>query len=197
MHRLDGEYDESLKAFEKLSRLDPAARAVSAYNRARIFIYKREYDKAMRGDRKGRESRAEPSDAEDLSLRRCTIIGAITTMAIEPDRQGARRASRRWTASGRSTRYISPVPGRADEARAQLTDRTHWPSHAPTTIWPIGSRRPMPFSAKKTLPSNGSTERSNSGTRTSLTSNTTSSLDPASRRSAVSPNLMAEDRNGE
>jgi len=43
MHRLDGEYDESLKAFEKLVRLDPAARAVAAYNRARIFIYKREF----------------------------------------------------------------------------------------------------------------------------------------------------------
>jgi len=28
IHRLDGEYDESLKAYEKLSRLDPAARRV-------------------------------------------------------------------------------------------------------------------------------------------------------------------------
>ncbi len=46
MHRLAGEYDESLKAFEKLKRLDPAARAVAAYNRARIFIYKREFDRA-------------------------------------------------------------------------------------------------------------------------------------------------------
>lgn len=47
MHRLDGEYDESLKAFEKLTRLDPAARAVAAYNRARIFIYTRDFDKAL------------------------------------------------------------------------------------------------------------------------------------------------------
>ncbi|MGB5013887.1 MAG: protein kinase, partial [Pyrinomonadaceae bacterium] len=46
MHRLDGEYEESLRSFEKLSRLDPAARAVAAYNRARIFIYKREFDRA-------------------------------------------------------------------------------------------------------------------------------------------------------
>jgi serine/threonine-protein kinase len=48
INRLDGNYDASLKAFEKLSRLDPAARAVCAYNRARIFIYKREYDRAMK-----------------------------------------------------------------------------------------------------------------------------------------------------
>ncbi len=47
MHRLDGEYEESLKAFEKLTRLDPAARAIAAYNRARIFIYTREFDKAL------------------------------------------------------------------------------------------------------------------------------------------------------
>lgn len=48
INRLDGNYEESLKAFEKLSRLDPAARAVCAYNRARIFIYKRDYDRAIK-----------------------------------------------------------------------------------------------------------------------------------------------------
>jgi serine/threonine-protein kinase len=47
MHRLDGEYDESLKSFEKLTRLDPAARVVSSYNRARIFLYKNLYDDAI------------------------------------------------------------------------------------------------------------------------------------------------------
>lgn len=58
IHRLDGEYEESLRSFEKLSRLDPAARAVSAYNRARIFIYKGEYDKAIAEIEKG--EKAEP-----------------------------------------------------------------------------------------------------------------------------------------
>ena len=53
INRLDGKYDESLKAFEKLSRLDPAARAVAAYNRARIFIYKREYERAIEELEKG------------------------------------------------------------------------------------------------------------------------------------------------
>ncbi len=47
MHRLDGDYEQALKAFEKLGRLDPAARVVAAYNRARIFIYEREWDKAL------------------------------------------------------------------------------------------------------------------------------------------------------
>ncbi len=47
MHRLDGEYDESLKSFERLSRFDPAARVISSYNRARIFLYKKDYEKAL------------------------------------------------------------------------------------------------------------------------------------------------------
>ncbi len=46
MHRLDGEYEESAKAFEKLARLDPAARAVAAYNRARLYLYQRKFDEA-------------------------------------------------------------------------------------------------------------------------------------------------------
>ena len=56
IHRLDGEYEESLKAFEKLSRLDPAARAVSAYNRARIYIYKADYVSAIREIERGEKS---------------------------------------------------------------------------------------------------------------------------------------------
>ncbi|HEX5707097.1 MAG TPA: protein kinase, partial [Pyrinomonadaceae bacterium] len=35
LHRLDGEYDRALRAFDRLSRLDPAARVVTSYNRAR------------------------------------------------------------------------------------------------------------------------------------------------------------------
>ncbi len=56
--RLDGNYEASLKAFEKLSRLDPAARAVSAYNRSRIFIYMRDYERALKEIEAG--EKAEP-----------------------------------------------------------------------------------------------------------------------------------------
>jgi len=47
MHRLDGEYDASLKAWERLSRFDPLAKVVSSYNRSRIFIYLGECEKAL------------------------------------------------------------------------------------------------------------------------------------------------------
>jgi len=59
MSRLDGNYEESLKSFEKLSRLDPAARVVSSYNRARIFTYLGDYEKALAEIEKGRK--AEPN----------------------------------------------------------------------------------------------------------------------------------------
>lgn len=48
MFRLDGEYEKSLKAWEKLARLDPMARVIASYNRARIFIYQDKIDEAMR-----------------------------------------------------------------------------------------------------------------------------------------------------
>ncbi|MEO6587923.1 MAG: protein kinase [Pyrinomonadaceae bacterium] len=47
MHRLDGDYEESLKSFERLSRFDPAARVISGYNRARIFLYEGKYEKSL------------------------------------------------------------------------------------------------------------------------------------------------------
>jgi tetratricopeptide (TPR) repeat protein len=47
MHRLDGEYEEALKAWTRLSRFDPLAKVVSSYNRARIFIYQGDCQQAL------------------------------------------------------------------------------------------------------------------------------------------------------
>jgi eukaryotic-like serine/threonine-protein kinase len=47
LHRLDGEYDRALRAFSKLARLDPAARVVAAYNRARVLMYQHRFDDAL------------------------------------------------------------------------------------------------------------------------------------------------------
>ena len=45
--RLDGEYEKALRCFERMARLSPAERVVSSYNRARIFTYQRNYERAM------------------------------------------------------------------------------------------------------------------------------------------------------
>ena len=47
MHRLDGEYEASLRSWEKLAKLDPAAKVISSYNKARIYTYQAEYEKAL------------------------------------------------------------------------------------------------------------------------------------------------------
>jgi serine/threonine-protein kinase len=46
--RLDGEYEKALRCFERMARLSPAERVVSSYNRARIFTYQHNYDRAMK-----------------------------------------------------------------------------------------------------------------------------------------------------
>jgi len=120
IHRLSGEYDESLKAFEKLSRLDPAARAVSAYNRARIFIYKRDYDRAIAELEKG--EKAEPDHPMLKIFRSGTyyyrgdVDDAIKliseVLADNPRMDGIRPLYAMYLAGA----------GRRDEALAQLTD---------------------------------------------------------------------------
>jgi serine/threonine-protein kinase len=120
MHRLDGQYEECLKAFEKLARLDPAARAVAAYNRARIFIYKREYDKALEELDKG--VKVEPNHPM-LKIFRSAVYyhqghkhEAIELMASvlkdNPRMDGIRPLYAEYLAGA----------GRSDEALEQLTD---------------------------------------------------------------------------
>jgi tetratricopeptide (TPR) repeat protein len=48
MHRLDGHYEESLRAWNKLSRLDPMAVVVASYNKARIHLYLQQYEEALK-----------------------------------------------------------------------------------------------------------------------------------------------------
>jgi serine/threonine-protein kinase len=119
INRLDGNYDESLKAFEKLARLDPAARAVCAYNRARIFIYKREYDQAIKEIERG--EKAEPEHPM-LKIFRSGVYyyRGDKEMAIElmskvlnehPEMDGIRPLYAIYLAGS----------GRGDEALAQLS----------------------------------------------------------------------------
>lgn len=122
VHRLDGEYDESLKAFEKLSRLDPAARAVSAYNSARMFIYRREYDKAIEHIERG--EKAEPNHPM-LKIFRSAVYyyRGDKEMAIDlmkkvldehPEMDGIKPLYAVYLAGA----------GREEDARAQLTDES-------------------------------------------------------------------------
>lgn len=48
LHRLDGDYDRALRAYDRLVHLDPASFVVVSYNRALIFLYQEKFDDAMR-----------------------------------------------------------------------------------------------------------------------------------------------------
>ncbi len=140
IHRLDGEYEESLKAFEKLSRLDPAARAVSAYNRARIFIYKQDYDQAMREIERG--EKAEPEHPM-LKIFRSGVYyyRGDTQMAIDlmkevlsenPEMDGIKPLYATYlAASGNSAEAIAQLTpetlalARADHDMAYWVGQTH------------------------------------------------------------------------
>ncbi len=46
IHRIDGLYDEALADYARLVEVDPTSRVLAGYNRARIFTYMQEYDRA-------------------------------------------------------------------------------------------------------------------------------------------------------
>ena len=120
VNRLDGKYEESLKAFEKLVRLDPAARAIAAYNSARIYIYKRDFDKALEILDKG--AKVEPNHPMIKIFRSAVFYyqgrfdEAIALMSgvlkEHPQMDGIRPLFAEILAGS----------GRPDEARAQLTE---------------------------------------------------------------------------
>ena len=46
--RLDSDYEKALRSFDRMVRLNPGEKVLASYNRARIFVYQREYEEAMR-----------------------------------------------------------------------------------------------------------------------------------------------------
>lgn len=122
MHRLDGEYEASLKAWEKLARLDPAAKVVSSYNRARIFMYQGNYETALEELDKG--ARIEPNHPLVKIFRAFVIFyQGKTDEAISLIREVLEKNVK--------MEGIRPVlgaflasQGKTEEALAQLTDET-------------------------------------------------------------------------
>ena len=48
VYRLDGEYERTLRSYERMARLNPAEHVIACYNRARVFMYQGRYDEAVR-----------------------------------------------------------------------------------------------------------------------------------------------------
>src|SRR5215208_1769959 len=121
LHRLDGEYDRALRAFGKLARLDPAARVVPSYNRARVFMYQHRHDDALLELEQG--ARIEPHHPLIRTFQ-AVVIGR------SGDRAEAVRILREVLDEHPTMDGIRPLLaqqliklGEADAAREQLTDR--------------------------------------------------------------------------
>ncbi|MFL6256561.1 MAG: protein kinase domain-containing protein [Pyrinomonadaceae bacterium] len=121
LHRLDGEYDRALRAFGKLARLDPAARVVASYNRARVFMYQHRHDDALLELEQG--ARVEPNHPLIKTFQ-------AVVMGRSGDTAEALRVLREVLEEHPTMDGIRPLlaqqlirQGDAEAARAQLTDR--------------------------------------------------------------------------
>src|SRR5215207_3858662 len=121
LHRLDGEYDRALRAFGKLARLDPAARVVASYNRARVFMYQHRHDDALLELEQG--ARVEPHHPLIRTFQ-AVVLGR------SGDRAEAVRILREVLDEHPTMDGIRPLlaqqlikQGELDAAREQLTDR--------------------------------------------------------------------------
>lgn len=120
MHRLDGEYDAAIQAWEKLVRLDPAARVVASYNSARIYLYQGMYDQAIKELDKG--AKLEPNHPLIKIFRSSVLLYA-------GQEEEAVQMMREVLENNPQMDGIRPLyamflahTGKIDDARAQLTD---------------------------------------------------------------------------
>lgn len=118
--RLDGNYEESLKSYKKLVKLDPAAKVVASYNRARIYNYMGDYDRAL--EELDRGAKIEPNHPMIRIFRSATLfykgeeekaIEIISSVLEQnPKMDGIRPLYAIYLAR----------TGRVEEAREQLSD---------------------------------------------------------------------------
>jgi len=118
--RLDGDYEKSLRSFERMERLNPAEHVVANYNRARLFMYQQHYDDALRELAQG--AAVEP----DHPLLR-TFGARVHYYRGEPEQ--AAETLKQVLDQHPQLAGIRPIYatclsalGRHDEAQAQLTD---------------------------------------------------------------------------
>jgi serine/threonine protein kinase/tetratricopeptide (TPR) repeat protein len=85
LHRLDGEYERSMRSWDRLARLDPEAQVVASYNRARLFQFMGRSEEAMR--ELNRASAIEPNHPVVKTFRALTLYhrgdSAAATLLME------------------------------------------------------------------------------------------------------------------
>jgi serine/threonine-protein kinase len=121
LSRLDGDYEQALNSWEKLGRLDPAARVVASYNRARIFMYQGRYDDALYEISRGAE--IEP-DHPLLKVFRARVLyyHGQSDEAIRLMNEVLKKNPQLFGVQPILATMLAAA-GRVEEARAQLSPR--------------------------------------------------------------------------
>lgn len=120
MYRLDGEYEKSLKAWEKLARLDPMARVIASYNKARIYIYQGKIDDAMRQLDEG--ASIEPNHPLIRVFRSFALFYAENTDAAIALLSDVLEKNPKMDGVRPILAIFLAWQGRRDEAEAQMSD---------------------------------------------------------------------------
>jgi len=117
--RLDGDYETSLKSWDKLTKLDPAAVVISSYNKSRIYLYQGLFETALNELDKG--SAIEPNHPMVKIFRSAVLF-------YSGDRMTALRMIEEVLRQNPKMDGIKPLYaiflaglGRAEDARNQLS----------------------------------------------------------------------------
>jgi serine/threonine-protein kinase len=70
--RLDGDYEKAMRSYDRMVKLNPGERVLASYNRARIYMYQKEYDQALRELDQGAE--LEPEHPMIKVIRACVLF---------------------------------------------------------------------------------------------------------------------------
>ena len=118
LHRLDGEYGRSLRSFDRLVRLDPAAHVVASYNRALLHLYMGHIEEAQ----KQLDNAGEPDNPLVRTFRAlCLYYSGHTDEAAEQMEQVVRKHPNMHGIRPFLAMTLS-AQGKHDAALAQLTD---------------------------------------------------------------------------
>lgn len=120
LHRLDGDYDRALRAYDRLVHLDPAAFVVVSYNRALIFLYEGKFEKAQ--SELERAASVEPNNPLLNTVRALALYYKKRPAEAEQILRGVLEANPNLHGMRPSLAMCLSRQGKHEEALAQLTD---------------------------------------------------------------------------
>lgn len=117
LHRLDGEYGRSLRSYDRLVRLDPAAHVVASYSRALVYMYMGNFEETFRQ----LDNAGEPDNALVRTFRALALYyTGQTDAAAEMMKDVVEKHPNMHGIRPFMAMFLS-AQGKHDEALAQLT----------------------------------------------------------------------------